>query len=260
MGEPLGQHFLENPLIADKIVAQLAIKKSENILEIGPGKGFLTAYLIEAGAHVVAVEIDEDMVKYLRQSKKKADFNKKKIDIYHEDFMEFDLAGVEYSKICGNLPYHLTGKIIEKIIKKSKKWNIAVFMVPLAVAERAVAQPASSNYSAFSILCRSVSYPEIALKVDRNNFSPPPKIESAVIKFTRIKEPPSESFFKIVSVAFSRKRKKIKNNFCSYFDLSTDEFKDILTEAGVKPGLRPHQLDIESYKNLTEIFIKRGVL
>ncbi|MEA3506069.1 MAG: rRNA adenine N-6-methyltransferase family protein, partial [Elusimicrobiota bacterium] len=143
---------------------------------------------------------------------------------------------------------------IEKVLREGRKWTASLFMVPLAVARRAIAQSGSSHYSAFSILCQSSARPEIVFKVDRNNFDPPPEIESAVIKLTRTAQPPSETFFKVVRAAFSGKRKKVKNTLKNIFNLQNSEVKRVLEEAGIAPGCRPHQINIEGYRRLTEKF------
>jgi 16S rRNA (adenine1518-N6/adenine1519-N6)-dimethyltransferase len=251
MGERLGQHFLENPLIAQKMAGELEIDSTDKILEIGPGKGFLTAYLLEAGARVIAVEIDEAMIEKLN-----GNLSNKKLEIYNRDFIRFNLNSIDYNKVCGNLPYNLTGKIIEKVLREGRKWEAALFMVPFAVAQRAVAQSGSSHYSSFSILCQSSARSEIVFKVGRNNFVPPPEIESAVIKLTRTAPPPSEFFFKVVRAAFSGKRKKVKNNLKNKFNLQNSEVRKILSESGIDSACRPHQIDIAGYSRLTEKFLQ----
>ncbi len=254
MGEKLGQHFLINPEIARKIVEILSPQSSEHILEIGPGEGFLTNYLIETGLQVTGVEIDTALAEYLKKKQLK------KLEIVNADFLRVELDTHKYEKICGNVPYQISGKIIEKIALSYLGWKKAVLMIPSAVAKRVVAVPGESDYSALSVMCGANCDAAIEFDVGKENFNPEPSIKSSVVSFRRKGEPYPENFYKFVRVAFGKKRKKLRNSLSLGFSITPSVVDKVLEKCVVPEKNRAQELTIEDFMNMTREFEKEGIL
>lgn len=255
MGEKLGQHFLINPEVAGKMIDILTLEEGEEVLEIGPGKGFLTTFLVEAGAKITGVEIDKEMVEYLRKN-----IINNNLKIIRADFLEIELADHNIQKICGNIPYQLSGKIIEKIVRTKSGWKVAVLTIPEAVARRVVAQPGSTDYSYLSVMCQANCEVSIEFKINKEDFEPQPKIDSAVIKFTRAREPFQDNFYIVARGAFSKKRKKIKNSLSMFFSESQNKIEKILRICDISPSRRAQEVKIEQFRRLANEFVNEGIL
>ncbi|MFW6134094.1 MAG: 16S rRNA (adenine(1518)-N(6)/adenine(1519)-N(6))-dimethyltransferase RsmA [Elusimicrobiota bacterium] len=255
MKKKLGQHFLTNPDTAERIARILNIKQDENIMEIGPGKGFLTSFLIDYGAKVKGIEIDGKLASLLRKK-----FSEKDLSVINEDFLRIDIERFNSKKICGNIPYQITGKIIEKIVTTKWSWEKAVLMIPYPVALRVTAHPGESDYSALTAICRVNCDTKIEFKVSAEDFEPPPKIESAVVAFLRRKSSEDSNYYEVVKAAFSKKRKKIKNSLKMYFSISDEDAIAVLNNSGISPGQRAQAVDVESFKRLTREVVNKNIL
>ncbi|MFC2062137.1 16S rRNA (adenine(1518)-N(6)/adenine(1519)-N(6))-dimethyltransferase RsmA [Elusimicrobiota bacterium] len=255
MGEKLGQHFLTDPETARRIAGVLEIQENEDILEIGPGKGFLTSYLLEEGAAVTGIEIDIRMVECLKNK-----FKNTRLRIINEDFLMVDLEEYKISKICGNIPYQLCGKIIEKTVKTGFNWKTAVLMLPDAVARRVVAEPGSSDCSFLSVMCGANCSANIEFGVDKDSFDPPPKVNSSIVKFKRNSDPEAEYFYRVVKGAFSNRRKTIKNSLSIFFSVSQEKIEEVLRSADIPQSVRAQEVRIEQFKRLANEFVNKGIL
>ncbi|MGM0440964.1 MAG: 16S rRNA (adenine(1518)-N(6)/adenine(1519)-N(6))-dimethyltransferase RsmA [Elusimicrobiota bacterium] len=256
MAEKLGQHFLNNPRVAARIVENLDIQPIDKIMEIGAGRGYLTEYLIENNGSVIAVELDSDLAGLLENKFKDLQ------DIINKDFLALDLTDYDINKICGNIPYQITGKILDKICRSSLNWQIAVIMLPRPVALRMVAGPASSDYSAVSVLCQVNSKVEYCFDVPETDFLPPPKVKSAVVKLVRKCDPEDDTFYRMVKNIFRYKRKNIRNAIFNFLKpgLNKEEVDNILKKAKISGKSRPHELGVKDYKILKNIFVNRKIL
>ncbi|MGM0567850.1 MAG: 16S rRNA (adenine(1518)-N(6)/adenine(1519)-N(6))-dimethyltransferase RsmA [Elusimicrobiota bacterium] len=254
MGSKLGQHFLCNPLVGKKIVEVLAPQKQENILEIGPGEGFLTALLLQRPVYVRAVEIDRSLVAKLEKK-----FKGKRIEIINADFLQVDIPS-ETDRICGNLPYQICGKILEKVLLSETRWKKAVFMLPLATALRAAALPGQSEYSRLSVLCRRVADVKLEFLVEKEDFVPPPEINSALVSLIKKESPPDKNFIRVVKGAFKYRRKKIRNSLSNYFSLPAGQVSKMLERCGIDPDKRAQEIEVEKFKLLVPEFVKNNIL
>ncbi len=252
MRTKLGQHFLNNPLVAEKIVELLSPEKDENIFEIGPGRGFLTSFLKECGGRLTAVEIDGELARFLREK-----YSSYKIKIINGDILHTPVEKFAPHKICGNLPYQICGKILEKILLTDFKWKKAVFMLPLATARRAAAAPGDSSYSRLTVLCSCVAKTRLEFKVGKENFSPPPKIESAVVSMVKKNPPPGQNFICSLKACFSSRRKKLKNSISRFFSIPSSLAAEIVRECGIDPGRRAQELELKDFYALNTEFVKR---
>lgn len=176
----LGQHFLTCRTTLEAIVAAAGLQPDEPVLEIGPGKGALTAVLLEHGARVTAVEKDLRMVELLRQR-----FDGRNLNVLHGDFLEADVPGLSAScpKVFGNLPYNVSLAILQQLLFAEPPFRLAVLMFQLEVAQRILAGPGSGDYGIPSVLTTLLSNARMLRRVEPGAFFPPPKVRSAVLLF-----------------------------------------------------------------------------
>lgn len=248
--EKLGQHLLIDENVLGKIIDCAKIKKDETVLEIGPGTGNLTSLLLEKANKVIAVEKDNDAIKYL-----KAFFPNKSLFLYQGDILKFNIEKEIKGKykVVANIPYYLTGKLIRLLLERENKPTLIVMLIQKEVAERITQNAPNSN-----ILSTSVMFygkPEIIQEVSRKSFSPPPKVESAIIRISNIKDQRDVNqklFFRIVKVAFSSPRKKIINNISSSLNVDKNVLKKIILEMGFSEGARAQEFSINDFKKLTQ--------
>ena len=243
-----GQHFLTNESIAERITTALApFGPIDHLLEVGPGKGMLSKYLIEAFPTLIMVEADQDMVDFL-----KADTKFGTAQLVKEDFLKLDLLALNGSRplyIIGNFPYNISSQIVFKMIDHRELIPGMVGMFQKEMAERIAHAPGSREYGVISVLTQAYYDVEYLFTVKEGNFSPPPKVKSAVLRFTRkstLHLDCNESLFKsIVKSCFLQKRKMIRNSLKSH--LSADILKDPLYDK------RPEQLAVSEFVTITNL-------
>ena len=242
-----GQHFLNNESIAARIADSLVLTdKYDKILEVGPGKGMLTKYLLERAEELVVVEADRDMITYIQQN-----FPRLKGQIISEDFLkvplEFFFKDQSFALI-GNYPYNISSQILFKLLEYKEQIPEMVGMFQKEVADRVVAGPGSKTYGVISVLVQAYYDCELLFNVGNGNFTPPPKVESAVIRLVRKENDDLgcdyKNLRKVVKQAFSQRRKMLRNTMKAF---SKDKaFLDLplLTK-------RPEQLSLEDFVGLT---------
>ena len=237
----LGQHFLDDPGILNRIVDALDPVPGETVLEIGPGKGSLTAALLARGLKVIAIEKDRDLA---------AALPRENLTVLEGDALRLDWPPVP--KVVGNIPYYITSPLIDKALTPPLPERV-VFLVQAEVAERLAAAPGSKIYGALSVGVQAVCRVEKLLTVAPGSFKPPPKVRSAVVRLTPLAQPliidaESASFRVFVTACFSQRRKQLKNAVPGF---SAKQ----LEELGIDPTLRPERLPPETFVRL---FRRRG--
>lgn len=228
MPRRLGQHFLSNPTILERIAVAACPEPVDLVVEIGPGRGALTQHLLGRAARVVAIEIDTILVHYLQQKFK----DEPRLTIVNQDVLKADLGAWGRATIAGNLPYYITSPILEKVFASDDAWTRAVFLVQKEVAERITAKPGTRDYGYLSVQSQSNARAKILFGVGRGAFHPPPKVESAVFSLERV-DPPVQNlpaFLRFASVAFRHKRKTLRNNLLEGFPKDRVEALDIGTK------------------------------
>jgi len=248
-----GQHFLKDERVAEKIVTFAKIRSNEIVLEIGPGKGILTSMLVKYARKVIAIEIDNKLVHYLERR-----FSKKvqNLNLIHDDFLKYDLSIFsERIKVIGNLPYSIGTRIIMHLINYREKVSEMLFMLQKEVAERLVASPGTKDYGSLSIFIQSYFSIEILMNIPPKSFSPPPKVFSSLVKikpkkqlFEKFDNP--ELFYKIVKIAFSHRRKKLRNNLKD-LPLLDHDLKKVSLETGINFDMRGEMLSIKEYLKMS---------
>ncbi|MDR0291822.1 MAG: 16S rRNA (adenine(1518)-N(6)/adenine(1519)-N(6))-dimethyltransferase RsmA [Elusimicrobium sp.] len=254
MRQKYGQNFLVNRGVIDKICgAAVNLSRGKILVEIGPGRGALTAGLLERGARgLQLVEIDPEMVKILRASLPAgADIN-----IFEKDFLDFNLnllpRGDKF--FMGNLPYIAAAEILDKVLAE-ENLSGAVFMFQREMARRITAARGREFYGPLSLLSQARANIESLCRVSPGSFNPPPKVESEVLVFTpERKIPPAEFpvFKKIVNAAFAHKRKNILNSLTENLKVDKTALAETLSRAKIAPNARAQELAFEDYLNFLE--------
>ncbi|AZA73875.1 16S rRNA (adenine(1518)-N(6)/adenine(1519)-N(6))-dimethyltransferase RsmA [Chryseobacterium indoltheticum] len=209
----LGQHFLTDENIAKKIVEGLSFENYGNVLEVGPGMGVLTKYLIEKEQKIYLAEIDTESIEYLKKH-----YEKITEETFVGDFLKHDFAGLNNEQIAviGNFPYNISSQILFKIIDHYEQIPEMVGMFQKEVAERTAAVPRTKDYGILSVLIQAYYDVKYLFTVHENVFNPPPKVKSGVIRLTRNPKEGlggNEILFKqIVKAGFNQRRKKLSNS------------------------------------------------
>jgi 16S rRNA (adenine1518-N6/adenine1519-N6)-dimethyltransferase len=240
----LGQHFLTDPRILGRIADVLEITKDDTVVEIGPGRGALTDQLLTRAKRVAAIEIDRDLAAILREKHAGDD----RLTIIEGDVLDVNLgdaAGGRYL-VAGNVPYNITTPILFHALE-SPRAERAVYLVQREVAERVVAEPGSENYGALSANVQALASAELVFKVPAGAFTPPPKVESAVLRIVPRAEPlvvrGEEGAYRAMVVgAFGFRRKQMRRVVRELWGLSAAEADGVLERAGIDPAARPEVL------------------
>ena len=248
----LGQHFLKDSNIAKKIVDGLNYNDLNCIIEIGPGMGILTDHLIPFKKQLQLVEIDSESVKYLNQ--KYFDLNER---IIEKDFLKINLTEFDSPiGLIGNFPYNISSQILFKLLENKNIVDQLVGMFQLEVAKRVCAPPGSKTYGILSVLVQAFYDTEFLFSLSPDYFSPPPKVNSGVIKLIKKEEINLKCdeilFFKVVKTSFQQRRKTLRNSLKT-FNLSDNIKEDVIF------GRRPETLSVDEFVLLTNI-IKNGII
>lgn len=257
----LGQNFLIDENILNKIVLAARIGPEDRVLEVGPGVGTLTRTLAEKALQVTTVEIDKDLLPILQETLK--DYSN--VTVLHGDILKLDLRemttdqfGDHSFKVVANLPYYITTPIIMGFLEAELPCETIVVMIQKEVAERMLAKPGTKEYSSLSIAVQYYTSPRMIGKVPASVFMPPPKVDSIVIALDRRDEPPVKVmdrglFFKVIKAAFAQRRKTLINTLSMDASLgrSKGDWLKILNECGVDPARRGETLSIFEFANIT---------
>jgi 16S rRNA (adenine1518-N6/adenine1519-N6)-dimethyltransferase len=247
-----GQHFLTDPGILRRVAAGAGAGPGVTVLEIGPGRGSLTAHLLDTGARVVAVEIDRDLVRKLRDRFAGTD----RLTIVEGDVLDTDLAAVaggDYS-LVGNIPYNITTPILFHAMRPPRP-KCAVLLLQREVGERMGAEPGSRIYGALTVTLSAIARTEVLFRVPPGAFQPPPKVDSVVVRITPradpIVRPEEEAAFRtLVQGAFGLRRKQMRRVVRTLFDLDAGTANSLLAAAGIDPDARPETLTPEAFAAL----------
>lgn len=258
-----GQNFLIDTHVLEKIISAAGITKNDCVLEIGPGIGTMTQYLAENAGHVVAVEIDRNLIPILKETL--ADYDN--VTVINEDILRVDIKALaeEYNggkpiKVVANLPYYITTPIIMGLFESGVPIDNITVMVQKEVADRMKEGPGSKNYGALSLAVQYYAEPEIVANVPPNCFIPRPNVGSAVIRLTRHKEMPVEVkdpalMFKIIRASFNQRRKTLQNGLGNAPELpyTKEQIAAAIAEMGLTPTIRGEALSLAQFAQLSDI-------
>lgn len=258
-----GQNFLIDAHVLEKIISAAGIPKDDCVLEIGPGIGTMTQYLAENAGHVVAVEIDRNLIPILKETL--ADYDN--VTVINEDILRVDIKALaeEYNdgkpiKVVANLPYYITTPIIMGLFESGVPIDNITVMVQKEVADRMKEGPGSKDYGALSLAVQYYAEPEIVANVPPNCFIPRPNVGSAVIRLTRHKEMPVEVkdpalMFKIIRASFNQRRKTLQNGLGNASELpyTKEQIAAAIAEMGLTPTIRGEALSLAQFAQLSDI-------
>ena len=258
-----GQNFLIDAHVLEKIISAAGITKDDCVLEIGPGIGTMTQYLAENAGHVVAVEIDRNLIPILKETL--ADYDN--VTVINEDILRVDIKTLaeEYNggkpiKVVANLPYYITTPIIMGLFESGVPIDNITVMVQKEVADRMKEGPGSKDYGALSLAVQYYAEPEIVANVPPNCFIPRPNVGSAVIRLTRHKEMPVEVkdpalMFKIIRASFNQRRKTLQNGLGNASELpyTKEQIAAAIAEMGLTPTIRGEALSLAQFAQLSDI-------
>ncbi|KPK02203.1 MAG: hypothetical protein AMS20_12375 [Gemmatimonas sp. SG8_28] len=251
MGRRLGQHFLFDPTILDRIVDALEPTPDDVVLEIGPGRGTLTRRLVPRVSRVVAIEADPALAGRLERESALGDA----LTLVSGDALDVDWhrlvrdAGAERFKVVGNIPYYITSPLIERALRPPLPQAV-VFLVQREFADRLAAEPGSKVFGALTVGVQASATVERLFVVPAGAFRPPPKVESAVVRLVPLDRPliaPAEhpAFRAFVQSLFSRRRKQLANALRLATGMERDGATQALVELGITPTARPEQVSVE---------------
>ncbi|WP_289037275.1 16S rRNA (adenine(1518)-N(6)/adenine(1519)-N(6))-dimethyltransferase RsmA [Zobellia russellii] len=252
----LGQHFLKDEEIAQKIAETLSLDGYRNVVEIGPGTGVLTKYLLLQDINLVAMDLDADSIVYLNHSfpleHPKAMAGKSTLQVIEADFLKYDLTeifGDEQFAITGNFPYNISTQIVFKMLEMKAQVPEFSGMFQKEVAKRICEGEGNKTYGILSVLVQAYYDAEYLFTVSPQVFDPPPKVQSGVLRLVRKKnftlDCDEKLFFRVVKAAFNQRRKTIRNSL-KVFDLSPELRGDIIFDQ------RPEQLSVADFVALTK--------
>jgi 16S rRNA (adenine1518-N6/adenine1519-N6)-dimethyltransferase len=258
----LGQHFLRDRSVVDRILDLARPSARDLVVEIGPGRGALTEALASRAGRLLALEIDADLVTALQARFAGAPH----VEIRQADARRFDAAGLRALVpdpegrvvVVGNLPYSVGKPILAALVESGPRIDLMVLMLQKEVAERVAAPPGGKTYGALSVLTQAAAAVKLAFSVPPGAFSPPPQVESAVIHLVPHREPPIRiadppRFGAVVRAAFSQRRKSLANALSAGLAIPPDRARRLIQEAGIDPGRRAETLSLAEFARLAAV-------
>ncbi|HSX11131.1 MAG TPA: 16S rRNA (adenine(1518)-N(6)/adenine(1519)-N(6))-dimethyltransferase RsmA [Chlamydiales bacterium] len=245
----LSQNFLIDPSTIRKILDLAQVRPGDHVLEIGPGPGALTTALLEAGAHVHAVEIDTAFATELHR------IQSDQLTVYEADFLTFPMKRLPaHFKVVANLPYHITSPILEKLF--ATPFTSLTLMVQKEVATRMASPPGTKDFGSLSLFVQFYSHLHSSFTVPAHCFYPRPQVDSTVIRLDTRTLPPVDPlhFFSLVHKAFQHRRKMLTSSLA----LPKDQVRQALTTLGIRPDARPEALSLDQWVALTIALIDNG--
>lgn len=265
----LGQNFLIDQNILQKIVSAAGLDKTKGALEIGPGIGALTQRLAAAAGAVTAVEIDDRLIPILRDVLADSPH----VHIEHGDVLKLDLRklmadrfeGMDGVSVVANLPYYVTTPILMKLLEEKLPLEHIVVMIQKEVAERMAARPGGKEYGSLSVAVQYYSVPELVCMVPHTVFIPQPNVDSAVIKLTVRNKPAvtvadEAHFFRTVQACFAQRRKTLYNNLTAFVGKQRRELLGPLLDGlNINPSRRGETLSLEEFAALSGALLEAGL-
>ena len=260
----LGQNFLINKEVIDKIISSSEIDEDDLVIEIGPGLGTLTKYLLEKAKKVICIELDKKMIKILRERFSLYE----NFELLNQDILKVDLNNlikteketnkIKNVKVVANLPYYITTPIIMKLLEEKLDLESITVMVQKEVADRLITIPGKKDTGAITYTVYYYAKGEDILEVPKNSFLPEPEVTSKVINLKIRKEEPvkvknKEVMFRIIKCAFMQRRKTLLNSLTNTrVFINKEEGEKILKQIGLDVNIRAEKLKIEDYAKIAD--------
>ena len=263
----LGQHFLIDDAVLEKILDAAALTPEDTVIEVGPGLGLMTRELAKRAGWVIAIELDNRLASLLQDN-----LEAENVVVINEDVLGTDPAKLMQGgaphfppqlrsyKVVANLPYYITSPVLRHFLEASVKPSTMVVMVQKEVAEVIAAK--AGDRSVLSIAVQFYGKPEIVADVPAASFFPPPEVDSAVVKIKVYGKPPVavddvEGFFKLVRAGFTAARKQVANSLAQGLKIDKEEAVGLLAKAGLDPQRRAETFTLEEWATLYKVFYKK---
>ncbi len=255
-----GQNFLIDENVVSGIVEKAEVSKKDLVIEIGPGLGTLTSFLLDSAGKVICIELDTNMLKILNDRFKL--YNN--FELINDDVLKVNLQELisknsefENVKVVANLPYYITTPIIMKLLEEKLNLTSITVMVQKEVAERLTEEPGGKNTGSITYSINYYTEPTTVIEVPKESFIPSPKVDSSVIKLDVLKEPKikvldENLFFKVVKCAFLQKRKTLINSLSNSGISNKETLENILIELGLDLRVRAEQLTLEQFGSISD--------
>lgn len=263
----LGQNFITDPAVCPKMAALCGASKTDGVLEIGPGAGVLTVELAKVAKRVVSVELDPRLLPVLAQTLDEC----RNVEVLCRDILKTDLSALarehfsdcERVFVCANLPYYITSPVIMYLLESGCSFAGITVMVQKEAAGRLCAEVGTRESGAVTVAVRYRSVPELLFEVKRTSFTPPPKVDSFVIRLTPREAPPvtpadEAFFFRTVRAAFSQRRKTAANGLSSGLGLPKEKIFAALAEMGLPQSTRAETLTLEQFAALADLLLEKN--
>ncbi len=257
----LGQHFLVDRGVLEKIISAAELEPSDTVIEVGPGLGVLTGELVKKAANVIAIEADSKLASSLQKTFSKIP----QLTVLNADVLEIDPGEIfakkrQSYKIVANLPYYIAAPILRHFLEASLKPSLMVVMVQKEVGQSIVAAP--GDMSILGISVQLYGKPTIVDYVPAQSFYPQPKVDSAIVRIDVYPKPVVEvrdiaGFFEIVKAGFSAPRKQIRNSLALGLQVTSAETEELLEKAGISPQRRPETLSLDEWAKLHRAFVSK---
>ena len=253
----LGQHFLVDTHVVDKIIAAAKLSGEDCVLEVGPGPGGLTQVLLQHAGHVIAVELDKQLIPVLTSL-----FPDDNITIIQGDILKIDLPGIlaPYAhcpiKVVANLPYYITTPVILYLLESGLPFKSITVMVQKEVAKRMAASPGTKDYGSLTLAIKYYADVELVANVPVNCFMPRPGVDSAVVHLSVRQGPPvatdKEQLFKVIHAAFNQRRKTLLNALSAGLELDKAYVAEVISSCGLQSDIRGEALDMSAFARIAE--------
>jgi len=248
----LGQNFLINKKIIETIIKAANLNKEDLIIEVGPGLGILTKELLNKGGHIRSIELDRELIPYIKKT-----FKDKHFELEEGTALKATLPQTKY-KLVANIPYYITSPLLRHFLnpqtKQEKRPTLIVLLVQKEVAEKICAKP--GDHSVLSLQTQIFGHPSIIKTVSPKNFHPAPKVDSAILKIEVYKKSLIKNlklFSRITRIAFHQRRKTLKNTIKNYLNINGEKTDTIFKKINIDSSRRPQTLSIEEWQKLMTI-------
>lgn len=247
----LGQHFLVNTAVRDRIITACELEKDDIVLEIGPGKGALTSEIAARAGEVFAVEKDDRLARALEER-----FAGSNVRVIHADILEYPFEELPSRlKLIGNLPYNIATPILEKILRHRHKFSLCYITVQLEYGARLCARPHTKDYGSLSCFLQYYADAACLFKIKDTAFRPVPKVQSCFMRLEILPRPrrqasDEEALFRVIRTCFQQRRKTIVNALAPIFQ--RERIRELLEKCQIDPRARPEDLSLEEYIRLIE--------
>lgn len=248
-----GQHFLMDETVLEDMIDEARVTDKDVVVEVGPGIGNLTERLLQRDCQLLSLEKDPQFLRVLKSLKKQYDnFEYELVDVLKYNFTE---SGLKNYKVVANIPYYITGKIVQLFLNQTNKPKSLTLLMQKEVAQNIVAKPGQLNLPAIAVQLYGDA--KLVSIVPAFKFYPKPKVDSAVLHIELHQKPKyklddEKKFFRILRACFAGKRKQIHNTLCNNLKLEKAFVSKLLDEVGIEPAARPQQLSIEQWIKLVE--------